>query len=70
MQKWHNARATEVLILIVLEHTLGAIKFKKEDSSEVLILIVLEHILGVGMKNYILYSYRLNPYCIGTYSRS
>ena len=65
-----KAYKRNVLILIVLEHALGGPQsFQAELTRDVLILIVLEHALGV-LAEQCMVVIGLNPYCIGTCSRS
>ena len=62
----------EVLILILMEDTLGVVKANsKKDVRNVLILILMEDTLGV--RQMVLLSHNqqgLNPYSNGRYSRS
>ena len=60
-----------VLILVLVEHTLGEVKKNSFFSKrEVLILVLVEHTLGVVQDRKARYLICLNPCFSGTYSRS
>ena len=60
-----------VLILVLVEHTLGDTdKVRRYNNGKVLILVLVEHTLGARISNSLSASVCLNPCFSGTYSRS